>query len=86
MNHNLFTKPTEYTIKVNDSGYEIMNECESKSLLNILDTIGYKQDEILNKLESDLLNSYFITEKEKSDTLIQLRLFFKQNGYLRTTT
>lgn len=86
MNHNLFTKPTEYTINIDNSGYEITNECESKSLLDILGSIGYAQDEILNKLESDLLSSHFITEKEKTDTLRQLRLFFTQNGYLRTTT
>lgn len=86
MNHNLFTKPTEYTINISDSGYEITNQCESKSLLDILGSIGYKENEILNKLESDLVNSHFITEKEKTDTLTQLRLFFAQNGYLRTTT
>ncbi|MBL4730453.1 MAG: biosynthetic arginine decarboxylase [Sulfurimonas sp.] len=86
MNHNLFTKPSEYTINIHDSGYTLNNKLESKSLLDILDSIGYEKNEILNKLESDLLHSDFITEKEKSGTIQQLKLFFQQNGYLRTTT
>lgn len=86
MNHNLFTKPSEYTITINNSSYTIDNKCESKSLLHILESIGYEKDIILNKLESDLLASDFITKKEKMDTLTQLKLFLKQNGYLRTTT
>ncbi|MCD6190370.1 MAG: arginine decarboxylase, partial [Sulfurimonas sp.] len=85
MNHNLFTHPNEYTININDLGYEISNEVESKNILDILDSIGYKRDEILNKLKNDLTKSDFITEKEKCDTLAKLELFVTQNGYLRTT-
>jgi len=85
MEHNLFTHPNEYTIEINDSGYEIKNEIESKNILNILESIGYNKEEILNKLKTDLLKSDFITEKEKCDTLAKLELFVAQNGYLRTT-
>ncbi len=85
MNHNLFTKPSEYTIVIDEFGYKVSNEIESKSILNILDSIGYEKKEILNKLEIDLLNSDFITGKEKSDTLLKLKEFLEQNGYLRTT-
>ena len=85
MNHNLFTHPSEYTIHVNDSGYEITNGVESKNILDILESLGYEKKEILNKLKTDLSNSEFITEKEKDDTLAKLQIFLKQNGYLRTT-
>lgn len=85
MNHNLFTHPSEYTIDVHDNGYEIKNAVESKSVLDILESIGYNKDEILNKLKCDLSNSDFITEKEKNDTLAKLQIFVDQNGYLRTT-
>ncbi|MFA6195119.1 MAG: biosynthetic arginine decarboxylase [Sulfurimonas sp.] len=85
MNHNLFTHPSEYTIHVNDSGYEITNEVESKNILDILESLGYEKKEILNKLKTDLSSSEFITEKEKDDTLAKLQIFLKQNGYLRTT-
>ncbi len=85
MNHNLFTHPNEYTININDAGYEITNEIESKNILDILDSIGYKREEILNKLKNDLTESNFTTEKEKCDTLAKLELLITQNGYLRTT-
>ncbi|MBD3823610.1 MAG: biosynthetic arginine decarboxylase [Epsilonproteobacteria bacterium] len=85
MNHNLFTHPNEYTINVNDTDYEITNEEESKNILEILSSIGYNENEILKKLETDLEKSSFITEQEKSDTLAKLDLYIRQNGYLRTT-
>jgi len=85
MNHNLFTHPNEYTVIINDTNYEITNKVESKNILNILESLGYKKEEISNKLKSDLKNSTFIAKKEKSDTLAKLETFLNQNGYLRTT-
>ncbi|MBU1658114.1 biosynthetic arginine decarboxylase [bacterium] len=85
MNHNLFTHPSEYTIHINDVSYEIKNEVESKNILEILESIGYDKEEIVNKLKSDVVESEFITEKEKDDTLAKLEILIKQNGYLRTT-
>lgn len=85
MQHNLFTHPNEYTVKIDDTGYQIINEVESKNILNILDDIGYNKEEILTKLKTDLENSSFITEQEKSDTLSKLETYLNQNGYLRTT-
>jgi arginine decarboxylase len=85
MNHNLFTHPNEYTIKIDDEKYSIINEVESKSVLDILESIGYTKQDILEKLKNDLLISDFITEKEKNDTLAKLKTYVEQNGYLRTT-
>lgn len=85
MNHNLFTKPSEYTVHITKDGYEVTDYSESKSILDILDSIGYCEIEILNKIEMDILSSDFITKKEKTDTLLQLQSLLEQNGYLRTT-
>lgn len=85
MEHNLFTHPSEYTILIDENGYEIRNAVESKNILDILNSIGYNKDEMLNKLKTDLKKSDFITEKEKNDTLAKLETFLQQNGYLRTT-
>jgi arginine decarboxylase len=85
MQHNLFTHPSEYTVNIDDSGYKIENAVESKSILDILASIGYDEQKILKKLKNDLKESHFITEKEKSDTLTKLETFIFQNGYLRTT-
>jgi len=85
MQHNLFTHPNEYTIIIDDSSYKIINENESKNILDVLNSIGYDRDIILDKLKSDLQESDFITKKEKDDTLAKLEQFLQQNGYLRTT-
>jgi arginine decarboxylase len=85
MNHNLFTHPSEYTIEIDEDGHRIINEVESKDILEILESIGYNKDDILDKLKNDLMKSDFISEQEKNDTLAKLETFVKQNGYLRTT-
>jgi len=86
MSHNLFTHPNEYTVNINENSFEILNAVESKSTLDILNTIGYESDEFVSKLKTDLNASSFITEKEKSDTLSKLEIILSQNGYLRTTS
>lgn len=85
MEHNLFTHPNEYTIEIDESSYTILNEVESKSILEILNSIGYDEKSIKNKLNSKLNISEFITKKEKNDTLAKLEILLEQNGYLRTT-
>ena len=85
MAHNLFTHPSEFTIEVDEEGYTISYENESKNILEILTSIGYDPEEILNKLKSDIAKSAFIGEQEKGATLSMLELYLSQNGYLRTT-
>ena len=85
MNHNLFSRPNEYTINITDQGYEVSNPIESENILDILNNIGYKSENILKKLENNIIQSDFIEEKEKGDTLTKLKTYLEQNGYLRTT-
>ena len=85
MNHNLFSRPNEYTINISEDDYTISNVVESDNIIDILEEIGYDGNKILNKLETDILQSDFITTQEKSDTLSELKMYLQQNGYLRTT-
>ncbi|MDP1784757.1 MAG: biosynthetic arginine decarboxylase [Sulfuricurvum sp.] len=85
MNHNLFTHPSECTILISDTGYEIENFTESDNILNILEDIGYDGSKLLTNLKNKLATSEFITEEEKTDTLQKLEMYLYQNGYLRTT-
>jgi arginine decarboxylase len=85
MNHNLFVHPSECTILINDTGYEIENFTESDNILNILEDIGYDGSKLLTNLKNKLAITDFITEEEKSDTLQKLEMYLYQNGYLRTT-
>ena len=86
MTHNLFTHPNEYTVEIDEQGFTITNEEESKNILEILSSIGYDSPKLLEKLKKDLLKSTFSTEKEKSATLSKLETYLHQNGYLRTTS
>lgn len=85
MQHNLFTHPTECTIIVDEEGYSIEKTVESRPLIEVIEDLGYNKDEILKQLKTNLADTVFITEKEKSDRLTQLEIFLFQNGYLRTT-
>ena len=85
MNHNLFTHPSEFSVMIDEDGYRLQNIEESKDILEILESIGYSKNGILDKLKANLEMSSFSTEKEKLDTLAKLELFVLQNGYLRTT-
>jgi arginine decarboxylase len=85
MNHNLFTHPNVCTVTIDDNGFTVVETNESESILSILENTGYDDNEILNRLKNNLLESHFTTEKEKNDTLQKLELYLHQNGYLRTT-
>ena len=85
MIHNLFTHPSEFTIEIDEEGYAITHQNESKNILEILTSIGYEEKEIVTKLKNDIEKSDFIAQQEKSATLSKLELYLNQNGYLRTT-
>ncbi len=85
MQHNLFSKPNEATIILDENGYTIELLEESKNLLSVIESVGYDAEKTLNKLKKQLEISRFITEKEKNDTLRQLEYYLHQNSYLRTT-
>ncbi len=85
MQHNLFSKPNEATIILNEDGYEILQIEESVDLLKVIESVGYDGDAVLKKLETMIQQSVFITGQEKSDTLRQLKTYLYQNSYLRTT-
>jgi len=85
MNHNLFTHPNEIVVNIEDDNYSIKSINEADTILQVLSTLNYNEVEILKKLKYQLLNSKFIREKEKSDTLQKLELYLNQNSYLRTT-
>ena len=85
MQHNLFSKPNEATIILDENGYNIKLLEESKNILTVIESVGYDAEKTLKKLKQQLETSIFITEKEKNDTLRQLEYYLNQNSYLRTT-
>ena len=85
MNHNLFSHPSECSVEITEEGFKLYNIEDSISVMDILDDMGYNARELLIKLKTNLLQSDFITEEEKNDTLQKLENYMYQNGYLRTT-
>ncbi len=85
MQHNLFARPSEFTVVIHEDGYIIQNPIESNSIKEILCNMGYDITQLTQKLKSEIEQSDFISEQEKRDTLAQFETFIAQNGYLRTT-
>lgn len=84
MKHNLFTHPTEATIKITDDGYEIDNLLESQSILDIMEDLDYDIVEIRDILNDKIENSTLVDEKQKKHILGEIYLFLNDNGYLKT--
>jgi arginine decarboxylase len=85
MKHNLFSHPSECTVLLNDTTFELHNIEESEHILSIMADLGYDESQILIQLKNNLAHTAFSTEEEKSDTLQKLEIILYQNGYLRTT-
>lgn len=85
MKHNLFSHPSECTVLLNETTYELHNIEESEHILSIMADLGYDESQVLIQLKNNLAHTAFSTEEEKSDTLQKLEIILYQNGYLRTT-
>jgi len=75
MRHNLFEKPTEVTVLIDEKGYKLENLQESKSIYDTLNSLGYDMGSLENKLKNQ------IKDMRDFDTLQDL---LKDNSYLRT--
>ncbi|MDR0408431.1 MAG: biosynthetic arginine decarboxylase [Campylobacteraceae bacterium] len=86
MKHNLFTHPTEATIKINNDGYEVENLLESQCILDILEDLDYDVRDIQDTLNDRIEESELIDEKAKKHILGELYLLLNDNGYLKTVS
>ncbi|MGG7073267.1 biosynthetic arginine decarboxylase [Campylobacter sp. 9BO] len=84
MKHNLFTHPTEATIKMTQSGFEILHLLESQSILDIMEDMDYDVYAIQDTLNERLEKSKLINETQKKQILGELYLFLNDNSYLKT--
>ena len=84
MSHNLFTHPTEAIIVPTETGYEIKELIEARSIMDILCDLDYDIDAIRSELNRRIEASNRVSEKAKKQILGELYLFLNANGYLRT--
>jgi arginine decarboxylase len=73
MKHNLFSRPTEATIKIDENGFSIENLQQSPSILEIIKDIGYNEKRLKKKLLHGLGKEF----KEELD------FFISENNYLK---
>ncbi len=84
MKHNLFTHPTEATINIDESSYNITNLIESSSILDILDDLDYDVKEVKENLEKNINNIVDISDKNRKKLFNRLEKLLNENGYLKT--
>ena len=84
MKHNLFTHPTEATIRFDKKGeYKIESILEAQNLMDILDDLDYDIGVIDKRLKSNIEESN-LCEDEKEQLLGKLYLYLSENSYLKT--
>ncbi len=85
MRHNLFTHPTEATIRFDENGeYTIENILEAQNILDVLDDFDYDTREIERRIREQIEKSATIKDDERKEILGELYLYLSENGYLRT--
>ncbi len=85
MRHNLFTHPTEATIRFDEKGdYCIENILEAQNILDVLDDFDYDTKEIERRIRQQIDESATIEDDERKEILGELYLYLSENGYLRT--
>ena len=85
MKHNLFTHPTEVTVKFDENGdYTLENIIEAQNLMDILDDLDYDIGAIDKSLKSKIEESSLIDDEQKQVILGKLYLYLSENSYLKT--
>lgn len=84
MKHNLFSHPTEATIKLTKSGFKVTNLLESQAIMDIFEDMDYDIVYIKRKLQERIDNSTIIEENQKESIAQELSGYLKDNGYLKT--
>ncbi len=83
MKHNLFTHPTEVSIKINNDGYEIESLTKAQSISDIFEDLDYSIDEIKKNLITKVKKSNLIQNNIKSQILNEIDTLLFDNGYLK---
>ena len=85
MRHNLFSHPTEVTVKFDGNGdYTLESIIEAQNLIDVLDDLDYDTGKIDKALKTLIDESNLINESEKQELLGKLYLYMSENSYLKT--
>ncbi len=85
MRHNLFTHPTEVTVKFTKDGeYYFENLIESQNIMDVLDDIDYDKTFLDKRLKQQIETSSTLSTIQKRELLEKLYLHLSENSYLKT--
>ena len=85
MRHNLFTHPTEVTVKFTKEGeYYFENLIESQNIMDVLDDIDYDKTFLDKRLKQQIETSSTLSTIQKRELLEKLYLHLSENSYLKT--
>jgi arginine decarboxylase len=84
MKHNLFAKAHEIVVEINKKGFEISQVEESCSLLEILESVGYSENNISNKISSQIHTIKELSTQDKILLFEEFKKYFSQNNYLES--
>ena len=80
MKHNLFTHPTEVTVRFNENGYNLENMVEAQTILDIL----YDLDYDINEIQANLKQLIAHSNCENKEKLLEiLSILLHENNYLK---
>jgi len=81
MKHNLFEKPNEIIVDISETDFQIRDAVKSKSISNILDSVGFSKKSIFDKFQNQV--SQLNLEKSKKDIIFQnISKYFDKSNYL----
>jgi arginine decarboxylase len=83
MKHNLFTHPTEVTIRLTKSGFKIENCIKAQSINDILEDLDYDNSEIIKNLNKKIEDLSSLDINEKRTILNKINSLLNDNCYLK---
>ena len=85
MQHNLFTHPTEVTVRFDEDGcYQLEKFIESQDIMDVLEDMNYDRRLVSKKLKYQIEEATSINQVQKQKLLGKLYLYLSENSYLKT--
>ena len=82
MRHNLFDRPSEIIVDIDEVGFSIRDSKVSKSLTDILSEIGYSYNEIYNRLREQISNISSLSSQDRDSIFRNIEKYFHMDNYL----
>jgi len=83
MKHNLFDRPNEIVVDIDEVGFKIRRTIKSKEIIGILTSIGYSEKDIYKKFKNQISHLTSLSLKEKDAIFQEILDYFHRSNYLK---